>query len=121
MAALEKLLLVTSTVPVTEEQPPRPSLASLAVVNGNPASPYLPCNTGSNAQQSSLLANGPQSTHLVDHADDKSTCAVFRMFMTSSAEEGARSEDDAGNNTEGVAALSTNGGRGQDSTVKDVT
>ena len=43
--ALEKLLLVTSTVPQTSAPPPLPKLSSLPAVNENPLTPAVPAPT----------------------------------------------------------------------------
>ena len=43
--ALEKLLLVTSTVPQTSAPPPQPKLSSLPAVNENPLTPAVPPST----------------------------------------------------------------------------
>lgn len=54
--ALEKLLLVTSTVPQTSEPPPLPQLSALRPVNENPKTPAVPQSTTSAA--SSPRING---------------------------------------------------------------
>jgi len=64
--ALEKLLLVTSTVPQTSRPPPLPKLSSLPAVNENPKTPALPPGTKattsavSTPQPNGLLHDRPQ-------------------------------------------------------------
>ena len=56
--ALEKLLLVTSTVPQTSDPPELPKLSSLLPVNENPKTPALPPCPKAAASAASPQANG---------------------------------------------------------------
>ena len=64
--ALEKLLLVTSTVPQTSNPPALPELSSLLPVNENPKTPALPpgpkpmASAASSPQANGLLHDRPQ-------------------------------------------------------------
>ncbi|GAB4822185.1 hypothetical protein N2152v2_009231 [Parachlorella kessleri] len=108
-AAVEKLLLVTSTCPPTPDPPSRPSLAALGPVNTNPPSPYLVTTTPTAAGGAAVAAGQLQ---LVPHLPNGQATAaagadggggnarppgsdtysaVHRMFMQSSTPSPAES------------------------------
>ena len=95
-AALEKLLLVTSTVPAEADPPPRPSLGSLGPVNLNPPSPYMAAPpSGAGAQQGGQqqLANGPAGAG-AEGRDGAAGNQVFRMFVQQPQPAGSGGEED---------------------------
>ena len=64
--ALEKLLLVTSTVPQTSQPPPQPKLSGLPAVNENPLTPAVP--------PSSKGALGSAASPHTNRASDRPQC-----------------------------------------------
>ncbi len=125
-AAVEKLLLVTSTCATSPNLPPRPALSMLGTVNENPSSPYMAAPTSTatamGGQAAQQLPNGQEAAAPAaegrggvgagadaPHGSGRNS-AVFRMFMHS---EGA-SPAGAGSGATASGGGEAGGGAGGD-------
>lgn len=109
-AALEKLLLVTSTVPKATNPPPRPALSALGPVNDNPPSPYL--TAGQAGQQQLPNGQGPAEGGGGGAPGPGRDSPVFRMLMGAASANAAAAAAACGEDG-GAAAATTAGGEGE--------